>query len=71
MSMSDPFLPQPPTDEDVLDREEIEDVEDDEQPDVLVGPADDESAEEGDAGTYRTPQPGDRLTAEELATDLD
>ncbi|RIX27751.1 hypothetical protein [Amnibacterium setariae] len=72
MSMSDPFLPVPPEPEDDRAEQEVEDVEDDSEPDVLTGPADEESGEEArDAGAFRAFEPGERLSAEDLERDLD
>jgi hypothetical protein len=72
MSMSDPFLPVPPESEADYAEKEIDAVEDDEQPDVLRGaPDDDESGPtERDAGAFRTPHVGDRLSPDELRDDL-
>ncbi|GAA2753676.1 hypothetical protein [Amnibacterium kyonggiense] len=79
MSSSDPFLPVPPEEAaDVEERRELADLEDDEQPDVLTGSAEEHNAEElaaadraAEPGRFRRPEPGDRLTAEELAGELD
>lgn len=77
MSMSDPFLPIPP--EEVADTaalREDDDLEEDRGPDVLPGDGDDadEVAAAADAdqpGLFRTPQPGSRLTPEELEAESD
>jgi len=69
--MSEPFLPVPPESEDDVAEEEIDAVEDDEQPDVLLGPSDDEvGPAERDAGAFRPPHVGDRLSDAELRDDL-
>jgi hypothetical protein len=77
MSMSDPFLPEPPERAaDLAAEQEIEDVEEDDRPDVLEGEGD--SPEEVAAAAHaagptglRTPEPGSRLTAAELEAELD
>jgi hypothetical protein len=72
MSMSEPFLPRLPEDEADRALDEIEDVEEDDQPDVLTGPPDDETGPtERDAGAFRPPRVGERLTPEQLEAELD
>jgi hypothetical protein len=78
MSMSDPFLPVPPEDaEGRAEEREIEDLEDDEQPDVLRGTAGDDedelaaAAQAAEPDRFRTPRAGDALTAAELEDELD
>jgi hypothetical protein len=77
MSMSDPFLPEPPeAAADHAAQQEIDDVEDDVQPDVDEGGSDSpeeiaaaEHAAEPDL--FRTPHAGDRLSTEQLEADLE
>jgi hypothetical protein len=77
--MSDPFLPVPPEEvADLATQRELEDLENDRQPDVLPGLPEEHSPEELAAaehadqpGRFRTPRPGDRLTAEQLEAELD
>ena len=77
MSMSEPFLPVPPEDAaDTLAQREDEDLEEDRGPDVLPGQGEDdaeraEAAEADQPDRFRTPQPGARLSAAELESELD
>jgi hypothetical protein len=73
MSMSEPFLPVSPESADHRAEEEIDDLDNgDSEPDVLPGPADDEEgAATRDAGPFRTPTAGDRLSPAELEAELD
>ena len=78
MSMSDPFQPMPPEDAEArAERREVDDLEEDRQPDVLDGPADDDAdelraaAHAAEPDRFRTPRPGDALTPDELEADSD
>ncbi|GAA4741616.1 hypothetical protein GCM10025783_10970 [Amnibacterium soli] len=77
MSMSEPFLPVPPEEAaDVRAERDDEDLEEDRGPDVLPGQgADDaeraEAAEADQPDRFRTPEPGERLSAADLEAELD
>jgi hypothetical protein len=73
MSTSEPFLPagEAPRDADPRDLDIDEDVDSDVVEETGVDDPDARAAEPDANTTFRTPQPGKRLSPEELAQELD
>ena len=73
MSTSEPFLPagEAPRDADPRDRDIDEDVDSDVLGEPGVDDPDARAAESAAHATFRTPEPGKRLSPEELAEELD